>query len=315
MKALSVRQPWAELLVRGKKTLELRTWTVAYRGPLAIHAAQTVEEQACLAQGLDPRRLTVGAVVGTVELANIVELDADSYAARADEHLAGEPFQAPLYGWELANPQALELPFAFRGRMGLFNVPDELLESAEREEALARPVATAGPLMAPLIAWSGHYAFELRVVPELGRGGEGRPGDRPPYRLALYQQALEPAPPQGALPSLASPPMRPLAELRGDSLRAVADQVLDALRQNGYQATDLLPGRRAPFALKEETGVRLGLLFLAVRPIAKMARVEAISAGLRAMTSEELYYWFSKCTAGPTADRALRALRMLLADE
>jgi hypothetical protein len=43
--------------------------------------------------------------------------------------------------------------------------------------------------------------------------------------------------------------------------------------------------------------------------------VEAISAGIRQMPLEEAYYWYSKCTAADTAERAQRALRILLADE
>ncbi|QTF59120.1 ASCH domain-containing protein [Stutzerimonas frequens] len=40
MKALSIRQPWAWLIVRGHKPLENRSWATSYRGPLLIHAAK-----------------------------------------------------------------------------------------------------------------------------------------------------------------------------------------------------------------------------------------------------------------------------------
>jgi len=109
--------------------------------------------------------------------------------------------------------------------------------------------------------------------------------------------------------------MQRVVKVGGGVLRAVADHILEALRRCGYKATDLSASRRAPFLLNEETGVRLGLLFLAIKPISKMSRVEAISDGVRAMTSEEAYYWYSKCTTGPTAERAQKALRVLLAGE
>jgi len=99
MKTLSIRQPWAELIIQGRKTLELRTWTVKYRGPLAIHASQTVEREACLAHGLDPDQVTTGAVIGVADLVEIIELDAASYAARSAEHLDDGPWTGgPLYG-------------------------------------------------------------------------------------------------------------------------------------------------------------------------------------------------------------------------
>ena len=39
MKAISLHQPWASLVALGVKTLETRSWSTGYRGPLAIHAA------------------------------------------------------------------------------------------------------------------------------------------------------------------------------------------------------------------------------------------------------------------------------------
>jgi hypothetical protein len=38
--ALSVRQPWADLIMDGWKPVENRTWTTDYRGPVIIHAGK-----------------------------------------------------------------------------------------------------------------------------------------------------------------------------------------------------------------------------------------------------------------------------------
>ena len=43
MRTLSVRQPWANLLADGTKTIELRTWATDYRGPLVICAAKAID--------------------------------------------------------------------------------------------------------------------------------------------------------------------------------------------------------------------------------------------------------------------------------
>lgn len=322
MKTLSIRQPWAELIVQGRKTLELRTWTVKYRGPLAIHASQTVEREACLAHGLDPDLATAGAVIGVVDLVEIVELDAASYAARRGEHLADEEWGGgPLYGWRLANPQPLADPMPVRGRMGLFEVElpgdwKSLLPPRSRPTPTAAQPAQAG--LAAVAATSsrppktpiaGVRQFDLRVLPI----ATAAPGE-PAYRLALYQRSVEPLAEQRGLYEPEPPPTHKIAELGGATLRAVADHVMEALRANGYRPTELGPARREPFSLTEETGVRLGLLFLAVRPITKAERIEVIAQGIRAMTGEEAYYWYAKCTGGQAAERAQRALRVLLAD-
>ncbi|OQA44951.1 MAG: ASCH domain protein [Chloroflexi bacterium ADurb.Bin325] len=323
MKALSIRQPWADLIIQGRKTLELRTWTVRYRGPLAIHASQTVEREACLAHGLDPDLVTTGAAIGVVDLVEIRELDAESYAARRSEHLAeGAWGGGTLYGWRLANPRPLPEPAPMRGRMGLFEAtlpgdwksqrppqsPPPWTESRPARADFAKAAATSR--RPPGTPGAGARQFDLRVL----SSAASAPGE-PAYRLALYQRSVEPPAEQRGLYEAEPPPTHKTAELGGATLRAVADYVLDALRANGYKPTDLGPNRREPFSLAEESGVRLGLLFLAVRPITKVERIEVIGQGIRAMTSEEAYYWYSKCTGGPAAQRAQRALRVLLAAE
>lgn len=42
MRTLSIRQPWAWLIVNGHKDVENREWSTDYRGPLLIHASKTV---------------------------------------------------------------------------------------------------------------------------------------------------------------------------------------------------------------------------------------------------------------------------------
>lgn len=101
----------------------------------------------------------------------------------------------------------------------------------------------------------------------------------------------------------------------GRPMQSVMDHVLAALKRSGHSPTDLTPRRKKPFLLNEETGVRLGLLFFAVKPLHKPARIEAISQALRSMEAEEAYYWFSKCSTGPDASRARRAFRLLAAEE
>ncbi|GAB4547132.1 MAG: hypothetical protein Kow0063_41740 [Anaerolineae bacterium] len=318
MKALSFRQPWAELILQGRKTIDLRTWATRHRGRIAIHASQKVDREICAAYGLDPASLTLGALVGTVDVVDILPLDDERWEALRDQHMKPGPFPGDLLGWRLDTPRRLPRPVPMRGRLGLFEVPDELLEQGgmtgsqqgAADDLQPAPQDQPGrPAPRYRVGTEASYdpekPFELRVVPHAGRD----------YSLALYQWPV--ASTSNAGGDSSANPARPerLVELGGDSLRAVADHVLEALRAAGYRATDLSRERRAPFRLDEETGLRLGLLFLAVKPLARMDRVEAISGGLRTMPSEEAYYWFSKCTAGPNAVNARRALRILLAGE
>ena len=47
MKCLSVSQPYADLIVQGKKTIELRTWNTKYRGEFLVHAPDKIKKDAC----------------------------------------------------------------------------------------------------------------------------------------------------------------------------------------------------------------------------------------------------------------------------
>ena len=40
MKAITIHQPWVQLLILGEKVHETRSWKTAHRGPIAIHAAR-----------------------------------------------------------------------------------------------------------------------------------------------------------------------------------------------------------------------------------------------------------------------------------
>ena len=303
MKALSIRQPWADLIIQGKKTLELRNWSVNHRGPLAIHASQTVDEPACRAHGINPRHVSAGVVIGVVDLVDIIPLDEAIFETHQQEHLSTGIFKPPLYGWQISGPKILEKPIPFTGRMGLFNIPDGLITA---EEQNPQDKEMSGGEFSP----DSRLPFEIQVMIE--------PGTNPAlasYRLALFQRPVVPPAKQPGDSQIAPPQRHLICELGGTSLKAAADAILEALRLNGYAATDLGAKRREPFQLTEESGVRLALIFLAIRPISKVSRIEEISRGIRSMTGEELYYWFAKCTTIGIADRAQKALRLLLSEE
>ncbi len=308
MKALSFRQPWAELILQGRKTMDLRTYNSRYRGVFAVHASQTVETEMCREHDLDPSGLDSGGVVGTVELLDVVPLDEAAYNEHLDAHLAGRRWREGLYGWVLARPERLPEFIPARGRTNLFNIDLDLAgsESLESSEPQS-PVAAAPP---PQSKRQPTYTTNLN----------GTTSEKP---FALHVQALAGAATDYALTLLqrvverpdSDPHLETVVALSGDNLRAVADHVIEALRKAEYKATDLSVTRHKPFYLPEEVGVRLGLVFLTVKPLSKIRRVEQISYGIRQMPSEEAYYWYSKCTAADTAERAQKALRVLLAAE
>lgn len=124
MKALTIRQPWASLIAAGVKTIETRSWSTKYRGPLAIHAGkhepavcayqhlpldQSMQWlQGCISAGIsspdtrrfasgysgswwpDPAKMPLGAVVATCTLADVVPIVA------SDDFSALAPYVRPM---------------------------------------------------------------------------------------------------------------------------------------------------------------------------------------------------------------------------
>lgn len=78
---LSIRQPWAELILSGKKPIEYRTWTTDYRGPVLLHAGAARDRSTrdliseCIDEGdLDESTtLAFGGMVGAFELLDVQE--------------------------------------------------------------------------------------------------------------------------------------------------------------------------------------------------------------------------------------------------
>ena len=110
-RALSIRQPWAELILLGAKTLEIRSRSTKVRGFVQIYASLNREDgpkQLAAAQlhGFDLDDLLRGLLIGVVEIVG------SKRVSPADSAQAG--FQIPahsvLYGWELANPRRLKDP-------------------------------------------------------------------------------------------------------------------------------------------------------------------------------------------------------------
>jgi hypothetical protein len=143
-------------------------------------------------------------------------------------------------------------------------------------------------------------AFELKV----------QPNEESQYGLALFQKPHRHHDRNGK-----SEEWLLVVKVHGQPLKAVLDQVLATIKNAGYKSSDLSRTRETPFHLTESLGVRLGLLFLAVKPLRKTNRMGDISEQVRGMTDEEAYYWFSKTTSTKTGRRAQKAMRLLLADE
>src|SRR5688500_17891096 len=121
--ALSIQQPWAELILYGRKSIELRTWTTDYRGKLWIHTGQKSNPE--LDRRFQLTDLFRGGYIGTVTLEHVYSMDRDKWVRWQEQHLDGGPYHRGFFGWVLSNPVRFENPIPAPGQLNLFTPPPE----------------------------------------------------------------------------------------------------------------------------------------------------------------------------------------------
>lgn len=154
IKAISLWQPWATLVILGVKRFETRGKRTNYRGPLLIHAAQRnpftasddihqllYREPFCSVLQKLQWKLPLGCLLGMVNVDACYQVamnGKDIELMQVGNGDIGRPVFAPLptgdelafgnyavgrYAWKFSNPRAFENPIDYKGSQGIFHVP------------------------------------------------------------------------------------------------------------------------------------------------------------------------------------------------
>ena len=114
--ALSIKQPWAALLVHGQKTIEVRRWSTLRRGRILIHAARLPDDRpeawAHITPALAPTTKLRGGIIGEAQLVGCTTYPSRALFAKDRARHLNEPdwFVAPaLYGFVFENAVPLPL--------------------------------------------------------------------------------------------------------------------------------------------------------------------------------------------------------------
>lgn len=102
-KAISLKQPWANLVTSGKKAIETRKWSTKYRGDLVICSSQK------------PKIEPAGYALCIVELYDVRPME------KKDEKKACIKVYPGAYSWFLQNLRHLK-PFPVKGKLGIYNL-------------------------------------------------------------------------------------------------------------------------------------------------------------------------------------------------
>lgn len=136
MKIISIRQPWASLIIHHGKNIENRTWPTRYRGPLLIHASQRKDDITPkdildrYGVRVSTHNFPTGGIIGIVDLVDCV-------ADHPSRWFEGE------YGFVLKNPRQLRFQ-AWSGQLGIFEAPRELLVKLRVDHSTKKPWPITG---------------------------------------------------------------------------------------------------------------------------------------------------------------------------
>lgn len=111
-RVLSIRQPWAELILGHGKDIENRTWTTTWRELVVIHAGRRPDRAGAEAAREHGVPQTGPLPTGYLGVVALVDVHLDTGCCR--------PWGQPdTYHWRLAAPRRFPVPIAAPGRLGL----------------------------------------------------------------------------------------------------------------------------------------------------------------------------------------------------
>ncbi len=124
MKVLTIKQPYASLIMAGIKKYEFRTWKTSYRGEVLIHSSKTLDKKAMKEFNYD-LDYPLGFIIGKVDITDVIKVDDDFRKVLEKENsfiynhvINDKSFDG--YAFKLENLELLN-PIYINGKLGLWN--------------------------------------------------------------------------------------------------------------------------------------------------------------------------------------------------
>jgi len=118
MKALSLKQPFAELILQGRKRIELRKWNTKFRGKFLIHASKIPDKKAMEKFGF--KQLPTGCIIGKAFLKDVKKYNSEKeHNQDKNLHLASSIWGR--YGFILENPKRITPSIPCKGSLNFWN--------------------------------------------------------------------------------------------------------------------------------------------------------------------------------------------------
>ena len=126
MKALTIKQPWASLIVNKYKLYEFRSWKTNYRGKILIHAGLSTDKKYINLLSDYNLDYINGAIIGEADIVDCILVDEKfSKNLNSLNKLVYHHDYTGLYAWQLDNIKLYKEPFYIKGKLGLWNYEEK----------------------------------------------------------------------------------------------------------------------------------------------------------------------------------------------
>lgn len=123
MKVLTIKQPWAELIINGHKYYEFRSWKTKYRGKILIHAGMSIEKDMLLRFNDYNLKCITGSIIGEAVITDCILVDKkfNKELMNVNPIVYGRSNHVENYAWKLDNVIKYDKPIPIKGKLGLWN--------------------------------------------------------------------------------------------------------------------------------------------------------------------------------------------------
>ena len=123
MKVLSIKEPWASLIINGYKEYEFRSCKTNYRGKILIHAGLTLEKSNAIKFNNYNLDYGKGEIIGEAYITDCILVD-DEFENKLyniDPLVYGKSEHSRIYAWKLENAVKYDKRISCNGKLGLWN--------------------------------------------------------------------------------------------------------------------------------------------------------------------------------------------------
>ena len=123
MKVLTIKEPWASLIINGYKKYEFRSWKTNYRGKILIHAGKSLEKDMIPRFSCYNLEYKCGYIIGEAILVDCILVDEEfnSKLLKENKIVYGKSNHVEKYAWKLDNVKIYDNPIYVKGQLGLWN--------------------------------------------------------------------------------------------------------------------------------------------------------------------------------------------------